>query len=139
MPEKSEYKRVAHEYGRKARKNTRSRSAENKHFFDSAENTVSTQKKSCKRKTQRSDHKHEYEMVLVKSVFGWGNVYRLDKRCILCGRFKHDYAFMDMCERISDSEGRRCYRPLSEEEILKKYGALPCVETSHETDSNIRR
>ncbi len=40
---------------------------------------------------QRSDHKHQYEKVIVQGILGW--TWR--KRCHICGRFDNNYSLYD--------------------------------------------
>ncbi len=72
---------------------------------------------------KRSDHKHEYEKIIVEGCFG----YRWAKRCRICGRVSDCYGHFSTLNRsdfLKDSNGRSGFgysSALSLEEVRKKY------------------
>lgn len=100
-------------------------------------NDVPKYKKKKKPKTdRRADHKHEYEMALIKS-------YEIDnkkiesynrmKYCIICGKIYETY-FLES-ERI---EGTKFCKFLTDEEKLIKYKDLKILEIENLRDKYVK-
>lgn len=78
-------------------------------------------KKSQKSKSsKRSDHKHQYEDIIVKSLVGW----QWAERCIICNRVKYKIAISDRefvrpeCRQLPYVSQQTYY---TYEELLKLY------------------
>lgn len=56
------------------------------------DNTPYKKKKDQKSKSiKRSDHKHQYEKIIMRSIVGWQWI----ERCTQCGRLKYNKRFID--------------------------------------------
>lgn len=84
---------------------------------------------------RRSNHKHEYEKVIIREFIG----YAWSSRCRLCGRFQSGYSrfsttrYMDF--RRPESFGKPGISNqdfLSLEEIRARYPGIPVYEFSYE-------
>lgn len=110
-----------------------------KRFLQEYDEDVRHRKKSKTSKTsksvQRSNHKHEYEKVIIREFIGyaWGG------RCRLCGKFRSHYGqfsasrYMDF--RRPDSLGQQGISNVSFfslEEIRAKFPDVPIYEFSYE-------
>ena len=86
-------------------------------------------KKSQKSKAKmRSDHKHEYEKIIINSMFGW----KWGKRCVICGRIDEGHAFSSRDKEdflkpdLTKSNNRISFRDyLSIQEIEEKFPHIP--------------
>jgi len=79
--------------------------------------------KHRKRKIKKSNHKHEYKGVLIKSDTQFGETYHYGEQCNICGKINN--------KRILETkrkEGSPFSIMLSQEEILDKYKDLKIVE-----------
>lgn len=90
-------------------------------LYDS-EDIPKYKKKSKKGGTKKSNHKHEFEDVLLIREFGGRSSHVMGKRCIHCGLIRDKNWF------ISERTSEGLYRMLSDEEILEKYKDLPCID-----------
>lgn len=100
-----------------------SRSATESFYDDIEQSEQSTGKKKSKdKKHKRSDHKHDYYKVLIRTQIPIGkklkNTYSFGNKCSICGKVK-DISFYvyDESGHISD-----------EQEILKKFADLEIVD-----------
>jgi hypothetical protein len=59
-----------------------------KDFFENEKYGYRKKKDQFSKSNRRSDHKHDYEKIIVPGLFG----YMFAQRCTLCGRIKH-YSF----------------------------------------------
>lgn len=80
-------------------------------------------KRQGKKKTKKSNHKHEYEGVLIKSNTQFGEKYRYGEQCNVCGKINNERYF-----ETKRNEGSPFSTMLSQEEILDKYKDLKIVE-----------
>lgn len=80
-------------------------------MFNEPDEMKYRKKKSQKsRSSRRSDHKHDYQKVIIQSFCGW----TWGKRCSICGRIDNTY------------------RPSSNKEFLKsEYKEYPSVSTNY--------
>lgn len=89
-------------------------------------------KKKAKNKTVvKSDHKHEYETVLLRNHFldcfgKKSNSYLIGKRCIVCGKISSDTSLPIM--EVSEDGGRVRSIYSSNEKALIEYFGLPIVD-----------
>lgn len=80
-------------------------------------------KRRGKRKTKKSNHKHEYKGVLIKSDTQFGETYHYGEKCNVCGKINNEKFF-----ETKRKEGSPFSIMLSQEEILDKYKDLKIVE-----------
>nr|WP_326184524.1 hypothetical protein [uncultured Oscillibacter sp.] len=85
--------------------------------------------------TRRSDHKHEYEKVIIREFIGyaWGG------RCSLCGRFQGSYGRFSTARYMDFRRPESFEKPgisnqdfLSLEEIRARYPGIPVYEFFYE-------
>lgn len=79
-------------------------------------------KNQVSKSSKRSDHKHQYEKILIKSFFWlWG------ERCTVCGRIntKTTFSKSDFATQNGTDDDKRYYRELSLDEIKKKFVGVP--------------
>lgn len=70
-----------------------------------------------KNKTVRkSDHKHEYEIVLIVYNYMDRDFYHKGEKCIICGKINNERMFEGI-----EIEGTNYTRMLTQEEVLEKY------------------
>ena len=136
MAGKSDYKKVIQAWGRKERKEYPGRKIEDNTMTAAASEVSTRYKKKAKRKKgSRSSHKHEYEIVLVKDLHSYESIkYSIRRICRICGRRDANFwrkvwlgGEYSMYKKTIKN-GRTCYMPMTEEEILEKYGNLPFIE-----------
>ena len=93
-----------------------------KRFFeeDYKKDIPKYKKRRRRRKIRRSNHKHIYVDMLIKRKSGDGYWYNYGKVCEICGRIGEEKYF-----ETEELDRERCYRYLTQEEILEKYKRLP--------------
>lgn len=81
-------------------------------------------KKKAKKKTiPKSNHKHNFEEVMIIGELNNHISRTLGERCTICGKTRYKSMFIS-----EKDESTGFYRLLNENEILKKYGNLPKVK-----------
>lgn len=79
-------------------------------------------KAQTSKSNKRSDHKHQYEKIIIKN---WGWIW--GERCVICGRIKTNYLVHcpEFCKEPFCNEDPRYLRFLTVDEIKRKFIGIP--------------
>lgn len=94
-------------------------------YLESDEMKYRKKKSRSSRSSRRSDHKHDYQKVIIQGICGW----TWGKRCSICGRMDNTYRpfsnkeFLKPEYKDHPSVSTKCY--MTVQELRDKYVGIP--------------
>ena len=143
MSGKSDYKKINSCWNQSEIKGTTRAAIKQEDTDFGSEKSTRYKKKVHKKPAKRADHKHKYEVVLVRYADDEKRLFHYDisKVCSVCGRKEGNFWRQQLSVKgpysfyVEESlNGLLLYRHMTDEEILSRYSNLKIIERTDNED-----